>query len=55
MEPWEYLKDLMPKDAPMVDNPSRLYCPDCRSVGISHCANPEYCGGMRPMQPKEEK
>jgi hypothetical protein len=36
-------------DAPLSDNPSGMYCPACRATGVSHCANPEDCGGMRLM------
>lgn len=51
-EPWAYLDGLGPRpDAPIVDNPSGLYCPDCRACGLAHCSSPEYCGGMRPMRP----
>ena len=53
MEKWGYLKGLKPaKDAPESDNPSGLYCPDCRRSGLSHCSEPEYCGGMKPMRQK---
>lgn len=55
LEPWGYLKDLKPTDdAPVSDNPSGLYCPECRASGMSHCGHPEYCGGMRPMKPKQQ-
>lgn len=50
MKPFEYLEKKPSKNAPISDNPSGLYCPDCRSAGISHCASPEYCGGMRRMK-----
>lgn len=50
-EPFDYLKGVKPEpDAPISDNPSGLYCPDCRACGMSHCAHPEECGGMRPMR-----
>lgn len=25
---------------------NKPYCPDCNSVGMSHCAHPEECGGV---------
>ena len=37
--------------APTSDNPSGMYCPDCRKAGLSHYAHPETCGGMIPMEP----
>ena len=42
-------------DAPISDNPSGMYCKSCREsgIGIYHCAHPEYCGGMRRMNPVE--
>lgn len=50
-KPWDYLDGVLPAaDAPISDNPSGLYCPACRERGLSHCASPEYCGGMRPMR-----
>ncbi len=53
---WDYLKGLKPAtDAPVSDNPSGLYCPDCRASGLSHCAHPDYCGSMRPMKPAPKK
>ena len=48
-KPFGYLEKKPKKDAPISDNPSGLYCPACRSLGLSHCAHPEYCGGMRRM------
>ena len=53
MKQFEYLEDTPSKDAPISDNPSGLYCPDCRSIGLSHCSSPEYCGGMKRMKSKE--
>lgn len=35
---------------PESDNPSGMYCPDCRYIGVSHCADPENCGGMIKMR-----
>lgn len=55
MEPWSYLDGVKPKrDAPISDNPSGLWCRACRACGLSHCSEPEYCGGMEPMRPREE-
>ena len=51
-QPWDYLEAEPAPDAPVIDNPSGLYCRACRSAGFSHCAHPEYCGGMRKMKPK---
>ncbi len=54
-EKWAYLEGLEPlPDAPLVDNPSGLYCPACRAAGLAHCSDVEYCGGMRPMRPFPE-
>lgn len=50
---WDYLEADSASDAPVSDNPSGLYCPACRSVGMSHCSEVEHCGGMRRMKPKE--
>ena len=47
---WDYLENVAASDAPVKDNPSGLYCPSCRTSGVSHCAYPEYCGGMRKMK-----
>ncbi len=49
-EPWDYLEKEPAANAPISDNPSGLYCPDCRSAGMAHCASPEWCGGMRLMK-----
>jgi dTMP kinase len=39
---------------PLIDNPSGMYCPDCRATSVSHCSDPEYCSGMIPMRtPKQ--
>jgi hypothetical protein len=38
------------REAPLCDNPSGMYCPACRAVGLSHCSDPEHCGEMRPMR-----
>jgi hypothetical protein len=51
---WNYLEATPAKDAPVVDNPSGMYCPSCRATGLSHCAQPEWCGGMLLMQLKEK-
>lgn len=53
-EKWDYLEAAPADDAPISDNPSGLYCQSCRSSGASHCATPEYCGGMRRMKSKIE-
>jgi hypothetical protein len=51
-KPFDYLDGLKPEpDAPISDNPSGLYCPACREVGLRHCAHPDFCGEMRPMRP----
>jgi len=39
------------RDRPISDNPSGMYCPSCRAVGLSHCSDPKHCGGMQPMAP----
>lgn|GEM_PF-6884394 len=49
---FDYLEKQPADNAPVSDNPSGLYCPDCRESGMSHCAYPEECGGMRLMKPK---
>lgn len=50
-KPWAYLRGLTPTpNAPLVDNPSGLYCPDCREAHMMHCGEVDYCGGMRPMR-----
>lgn len=60
-KPWDYLEDEPAEDAPVSDNPSGLYCPSCRSVraelgtGGNHCGQPEYCGGMRRMNPVDSE
>ena len=46
------LKEPKP-DAPIKDNPSGMYCPDCRWAGMSHCGDPEHCGGMERMREPE--
>lgn len=51
---WSYLETEPAPGAPGSDNPSGLYCTACRSCGVSHCAAPEWCGGMRRMKPVEE-
>ena len=49
--PWSYLVGMTAApDAPLADNPSGLYCPTCRAIGLAHCAAPEWCGEMRPMK-----
>lgn len=50
MEKWDYLETEPAPDAPVCDNPSGLYCPDCRGARMIHCAHPEWCGGMRLMR-----
>lgn len=49
---WSYLEATPSPGAPVCDNPSGMYCPSCRFAGMSHCAHPEYCGGMRLMKPR---
>tara|TARA_R110000744_G_C19064408_1_gene529372 strand:+ start:224 stop:406 length:183 start_codon:yes stop_codon:yes gene_type:complete len=50
-EKWDYLEaEPAPNDL-VSDNPSGMYCPSCRASGVSHCANPEWCGGMQLMKP----
>lgn len=34
---------------PISDNPSGMYCQDCRAVGMYHCSDPVNCGDMKPM------
>ena len=48
--PFDYLEKEPADDAPISDNPSGLYCKGCREAGMSHCSDPEYCGGMRKMR-----
>lgn len=51
MKPYEYLRGMKPApDAPMMDNPSGLYCPQCREKGGLSCNDPGMCGNLRPMQ-----
>lgn len=40
------LTDKMP---PTSDNQSNMYCEACRSMGLIHCSEVEYCTGMKPM------
>ena len=55
-KPWDYLDGILPSDdAPVSDNPSGLYCPECRSVRMLHCSSPEFCGGMTPMKEKNSQ
>lgn len=49
-EPFYYLEAEPAPDAPYEDNPSGLYCGACRSTGLSHCSEPDYCGCMRRMK-----
>lgn len=36
-------------------NPSMMSCDSCRGTGMmTHCAHPEECGGMRPIQDRLE-
>lgn len=51
---WFYLEAVPAPDAPVSDNPSGLYCAGCRAIGLSHCAHPEWCGGMRRMRKAED-
>lgn len=30
-------------------NPSGMICKACREVGALHCADPDNCGGMKPV------
>ena len=55
-KPCAYLETTPAPDAPMSDNPSGRYCSACRGcgVGMVHCSEPEYCGGMRRMRPPVE-
>lgn len=55
IEAWDYLEKVPAKDAPPSDNPSGMYCHACRETGMSHCGQPEYCGGMRLMKPEDKK
>lgn len=50
---WDYLEKEPAPTAPVSDNPSGMYCPDCRASKMSHCSSPEWCGGMRLMKPRE--
>ena len=45
----EALATLTPA-VPLCDNMAGEYCPGCRSTGLSHCSDPEHCGGMVPMK-----
>jgi hypothetical protein len=52
VKPFAYLNGMVAADdAPVMDNPARLYCPSCRAAGMMHCSDPGYCGNMRPMKP----
>lgn len=55
VEKWPYLEKEPAADAPICDNMSGMYCPECRAVGYSHCADVEYCGGMRLMRPAPDQ
>jgi hypothetical protein len=55
MQAWGYLEAAPAPDAPVKDNPSGLYCPECRASHMSHCSDPEYCGGMRKMRERESQ
>ena len=48
----DYIEEKAADDAPVIDNPSGLYCPSCRSTGVMHCAHPNECVGMRRMKSK---
>ena len=37
------------KTPPISDNQSNMYCETCRSMGLIHCSEVEYCTGMKPM------
>jgi hypothetical protein len=51
-KPFGYLDGMVAEaDAPLQDNPARLYCPKCRSEDRVVCDDPAYCGQMRPMRP----
>ena len=39
---------------PLCDNLSGDWCRDCRETGLSHCGDPEHCGGMQPMRHHEK-
>lgn len=54
-EKWGYLEEKAAEDAPVSDNPSGMYCPECRQTGLKHCSQPEYCSGMRRMKSKPLK
>lgn len=51
---WAYLEKEPATDAPFSDNPSGMYCPNCRASGLGHCSWPEYCGGMKLMRPNDQ-
>jgi hypothetical protein len=51
-KPFGYLDGMVAEpDAPMQDNPARLYCPKCRAEDRLVCDEPGFCGQMRPMRP----
>lgn len=52
--PFGYVEKEPAEDAPVSDNPSGLYCRDCRASGLSHCGSVDFCGGMRRMKPAPE-
>ena len=55
MKPFAYLEGMVPEpDAPEMDNPARLYCPQCREKGQLNCDDPGFCGNLRPMKPKAD-
>ena len=37
---------------PLSDNMSNHYCPTCRTMGLIHCSEVEYCSSMIPMSGK---
>jgi hypothetical protein len=51
-KPFAYLEGATPADdAPVMDNPARLYCRKCRADGRQVCDDPGYCGNLEPMKP----
>jgi hypothetical protein len=56
MPRWEgkafaYLDGMEPADdAPVMDNPGRLFCRKCRAIGTLVCDEPGFCGNLEPMK-----
>ena len=51
-KPFGYLDGMTPaEDAPVMDNPGRLFCRACRMRGTLVCDEPGYCGNLEPMKP----